>query len=87
MCVSWVFFKIKRGTIVLILSLKNNLLQWMCCFLKINHFLSLQVRGEQTDKQVSNSVIPVFELDFLFHDSFLWKKNDQSATLPNSTSP
>ena len=30
--------------------------------------------GEQTDKQVSNWAIPIYELDFLFHNSFLWKK-------------
>ena len=54
-------------------------------FFENQSFFKSSSEGEQTDKQVSNSVIPVFELDFLFHDSFLWKKNDQSATLPNST--
>ena len=79
--------QIKRGTNVLTLSLKNTLLQWMCSFFKINHFLSLQVRGSKQISRVSNSVTPASELDFLFHDFFffLWKKTDQFAALPNST--
>ena len=50
--------QIKRGINVLILSLKNTLLQWMCSFLKINHFLSLQVRGS---KQISKYQIRLYK--------------------------
>ena len=66
--------QIKRGTNVLTLSLKNTLLQWMCSFFKINHFLSLQVRGSKQISRVSNSVTPASELDFLFHDFFFCGK-------------
>ena len=43
-------------------------------FFENQSFFKSSSEGEQTDKQVSNSVILVFELDFLFHDPFLWKK-------------
>ena len=56
-------------------------------FFENQSFLKSSSEREQTDKQVSQSVITVSELDFLFHDSFLWKKSDQSIALPNSTSP
>ena len=40
-------------------------------FFENQSFFKSSSEGEQTDKQVSNSVILVSELDFLFHDSFL----------------
>ena len=39
-------------------------------------FFKSSSEGEQKDKQVSHSVIIVYELYFLFHDSFLWKKSE-----------
>ena len=40
-------------------------------FFENSSFFKSSSEGEKTDKQVSNSVIPVSKLDFLFHDSFL----------------
>ena len=38
-------------------------------------FFKSSSEGEKTDKQVSNSIIPVSKIDFLFHDSFFVEKN------------
>ena len=70
MCVSKVFFK-SKGYKCFYPITKKYFVTMDVQFFENQSFFKSSSEGEQTDKQVSNSVILVFELDFLFHDPFL----------------